>query len=64
MFLLHDSANQNSMFHHDCYQRYPASVTSIIQRIGTFTVIAELLDLQPYSVGLCETHSLTAEEEL
>ena len=25
---------------------------------------AELLDLQPYSVGLCETHPLTAERTL
>ena len=30
----------------------------------TFTVVAELLDLQPYSVGLCETHPLTAERTL
>ena len=34
------------------------------KRIDTFTVVAELLDLQPYSVGLCETHPLTAERTL
>ena len=27
-------------------------------------MVAELLDLQPYSVGLCETHPLTAERTL
>ena len=53
-----DSANQN-MSHRDWYQRYPASITSVIQRIDTFAVVAELLHLQPYSVGLCETHSLS-----
>ena len=44
-------------------QRCSASITSVIQRIDTFTVVA-LLDLQPYSVGLCETHPLTAERIL
>ena len=58
LFLLRDSANQNSMSHRDSHQRYPASITSVIQRIDTFTVVAALLDLQPYSVGPCETHSL------
>ena len=52
------------MSHRVCYQRYSASITSVIQRIDTFTVVAELLDLQPYSVGLCETHPLTAERTL
>ena len=41
------------------YQRYPASVTSVIQRIDTFTVVAEPLVLQPCFVGLCETASLS-----
>ena len=52
------------MSHRVGYQRYSASITSVIQRIDTFTVVAELLDLQPYSVGLCETHPLTAERTL
>ena len=47
------------MSHRERDQRYPASITSVIQRIDTVTVAAELLDLQPYSVGLCETHSLS-----
>ena len=40
-FLLRDSANQNSMSRRDWYQRYPASIMSVIQRINIFTDILE-----------------------
>ena len=52
------------MSHRVWYQRYSASITSVIRRIDTFTVVAKLLDLQPRSLGLCETHPLTAERTL
>ena len=55
-----DSANQK----HVSSCLISASIISVIQRIDTFTVVAELLDLQPYSVGLCETHPLTPERTL
>ena len=41
--------------HRERYQRCPARVTSVIQRIDTVTVVSELLVLQPCFAGLCVT---------
>ena len=45
--------------HRERYQRCPGSVTSVIERIDTFSVIGKLLVLQPRFIGLFETAPLS-----